>query len=49
LPGPVNASGKKACTDVANTGRARESAQPYTPLSEGLVEESSTTVAGAKE
>ena len=49
LPGPMNASRTKACTGVVNTGRARESAQPDTPLSEGLAKEASTTVAGAEQ
>ena len=49
LLGPVNASGTKAHTGVANNERARESAQPDTPLFEGLAEEASTTVAGAEQ
>jgi hypothetical protein len=45
LPGPLNASGTKARSSVANTGRA----QLDTPLSEGLAEVASTTVARAEE
>ena len=44
LPGSVNASG----CGVANTVRARESAQSDTSLSEGLLEEVFMIVAGAK-